>query len=134
MFSVTCCFNSIKVRLIHRNSYYLYSQYQFQFHKGSINTIEPSWNCDSLPMFQFHKGSINTSKLLTNSLPLWSFNSIKVRLIRIKGDEEARSLLFQFHKGSINTKSQREWTKPKSCFNSIKVRLILWFFRSCCSC
>ena len=53
-----------------------------------------------------------------------SFNSIKVRLIRILGDDYQQIIVFQFHKGSINTTVLAGCAALLCSFNSIKVRLI----------
>ena len=76
-------FNSIKVRLRQyaKNLEYV-SQTLFQFHKGSIKTIDFRRAKSELAKFQFHKGSIKTVK-----------NSQFLPLV----------FAFQFHKGSIKT-------------------------------
>ena len=54
----------------------------FQFHKGTIRTIQAGIQQISGQVFQFHKGTIRT----------------------LKGyDSRGYSLLFQFHKGTIRT-------------------------------
>ena len=55
--------------------------------------------------FQFHKGSINTMSLIMLQRSLVRFNSIKVRLILSYKLQERWLSQFQFHKGSINTVS-----------------------------
>ena len=56
-------FNSIKVRLIRTSPLHLHRPNLFQFHKGSINTINTVNKVSTVSMFQFHKGSINTISL-----------------------------------------------------------------------
>ena len=74
--------------------------------------------------FQFHKGSINTIQQYTALTNRRSFNSIKVRLIQDVKYKLVKVELFQFHKGSINTKIRSNINIKCGCFNSIKVRLI----------
>ena len=59
-------------------------------------------------MFQFHKGSINTIHAPSAEEVPESFNSIKVRLIQRKINQEHVVSQFQFHKGSINTWQRSE--------------------------
>ena len=96
-------FNSIKVRLELQN--YLNPTYyvQFQFHKGTIRTflIYPIIYQDII--FQFHKGTIRTLLALCNEIPLFDFNSIKVRLEPSIMQMENKITQFQFHKGTIRT-------------------------------
>ena len=99
-----CYFNSIKVRLI-----------------LSIPTIWARYSVE----FQFHKGSINTMLATTTEAKKVDFNSIKVRLIREGEMLIAQFTIFQFHKGSINTTFAEDWNIFITDFNSIKVRLIL---------
>ena len=76
------CFNSIKVRLIHFDAFFV--PYRI--------------------LFQFHKGSINTKRQARRYSNVLRFNSIKVRLIHAGMSPAALSgFKFQFHKGSINT-------------------------------
>ena len=55
---------------------------QFQFHKGTIKTIEFTAALAGILKFQFHKGTIKTVPPLLRQL---------------------RAQLFQFHKGTIKT-------------------------------
>ena len=76
-------FNSIKVQFKQNPSatkYVLNSQ--FQFHKGSIQTLRGNDKVCYIIVFQFHKGSIQTPR--------------RKRII-------VKSKIFQFHKGSIQT-------------------------------
>ena len=100
---------------------------RFQFHKGTIKTMEQEENANiAWRTFQFHKGTIKTSVLnqimvqqyefqfhkgtiktlfvvITLLLLINYFNSIKVRLkqrLRLCGFSRR---LFQFHKGTIKT-------------------------------
>ena len=79
-------FNSIKVRLI--------------LVRISTHTIKEK--------FQFHKGSINTIEIIFIFRVLIDFNSIKVRLIPEGNEHFEASEQFQFHKGSINTAQEFE--------------------------
>ena len=54
----------------------------FQFHKGSIKTLQKLDAIERLTTFQFHKGSIKTQKTMSR---------------------EVERIGFQFHKGSIKT-------------------------------
>ncbi len=96
-------------------------------------------------LFQFHKGTIRTIDKYMNKLNLTNFNSIKVRLELMQDELPLKSSVFQFHKGTIRTSYPRmregpylqfQFHKgtirtnhlPKSVqwrtnFNSIKVRL-----------
>ncbi len=56
-------FNSIKVRLRLRQIDHAVVHQQFQFHKGSIKTVELLLAVFLLVLFQFHKGSIKTNEL-----------------------------------------------------------------------
>ncbi len=101
-FSMSSCFNSIKVRL--RQAFFLSdgNELRFQFHKGSIKTSCRSRSCSRTT----------------------SFNSIKVRLRRLPLQGSCDSSdRFQFHKGSIKTRLQAVYQLPSRSFNSIKVRL-----------
>ena len=57
----------------------------FQFHKGTIRTVDPHILIDVASRFQFHKGTIRTRVLCRQ------FNQFVV---------------FQFHKGTIRTKEE----------------------------
>ena len=74
-------FNSIKVRLELNPNETFKIGYSFQFHKGTIRTIDRNYLC-------------STSN---------HFNSIKVRLERNAFGVDDAILLFQFHKGTIRT-------------------------------
>ena len=76
---------------------------KFQFHKGSINTVNANPLLADCIVFQFHKGSINTGYTPDIRSDEQSFNSIKVRLIHFDAFFVPYRILFQFHKGSINT-------------------------------
>ena len=52
----------------------------FQFHKGTIKTLNPDYFSDGWLKFQFHKGTIKTSLEKEPLKEEIDFNSIKVRL------------------------------------------------------
>ena len=75
--------------------------------------------------FQFHKGTIKTiNRVLERTLHL-SFNSIKVRLKQVIYENTRIVFEFQFHKGTIKTLVYCLVLVILSRFNSIKVRLKL---------
>ena len=54
-------FNSIKVRLkLEVGSQFSVTDAEFQFHKGTIKTINPYFALGNIQRFQFHKGTIKT--------------------------------------------------------------------------
>ena len=53
--------------------------------------------------FQFHKGTIRTVNMTKIERKIYNFNSIKVRLERKSGFSFTAPTLFQFHKGTIRT-------------------------------
>ena len=61
----------------------------FQFHKGTIKTLERERKYHLSPYFQFHKGTIKTE--FDETPEGWddTFNSIKVRLKRVVRDDWA---------------------------------------------
>ena len=74
-------FNSIKVQLEHRTSFLDIIKNKFQFHKGTIRTVEKKKKMTVIS-FQFHKGTIRTlyaQRMIANDA---NFNSIKVQLER----------------------------------------------------
>ena len=75
-----CHFNSIKVRLEHTRAANTILNPIFQFHKGTIRTYTRFVNTLLSPLFQFHKGTIRTLWWALPALPIRYFNSIKVRL------------------------------------------------------
>ena len=80
--NIDISFNSIKVRLILHTSDYFVSK-RICFNSIKVRLIPDGSNGDTKSrLFQFHKGSINTYIGCKASLPLSSFNSIKVRLIQ----------------------------------------------------
>ena len=85
-------------------------------------------------MFQFHKGSINTINFSNISGLINSFNSIKVRLIRKDELDMQTVCQFQFHKGSINTRAchapESEWRQFQFHKGSINTRA----YHPRCSC
>ena len=54
----------------------------FQFHNGTINTMQLPLPCFLNVLFQFHNGTINTAAVTYNTLISVSFNSTTVQLIR----------------------------------------------------
>ena len=125
-------FNSIKVRLEHTLSGRgRRTTEQFQFHKGTIRTMCLSTKIISkkLFQFQFHKGTIRTQCFGNLSLKVSYFNSIKVRLERIK-----HWLILPLHHyfNSIKVRLERHAgnmiVTMVLYFNSIKVRLEHLFF------
>ena len=53
-------FNSIKVRLEQSKVLFPIDPSTFQFHKGTIRTINPYFALGNINSFQFHKGTIRT--------------------------------------------------------------------------
>ena len=100
----TLNFNSIKVRLKHGRLCGLCFICIFQFHKGTIKTLNSIRYWLENASFQFHKGTIKTL--------------FRVFLLIV-------SVIFQFHKGTIKTERFRMDSDILSNFNSIKVRLKL---------
>ena len=96
-------FNSIKVQLELLFGQHIAHECLFQFHKGTIRTMEPR----VLPK------------------PFDNFNSIKVQLEQTKGIHRGRYTRFQFHKGTIRTPCSLRSHQTKRYFNSIKVQLEL---------
>ena len=75
----------------------------FQFHNGTINTMQLPLPCFLNVLFQFHNGTINTAAVTYNTLISVSFNSTTVQLILLRHSRLRPTLLFQFHNGTINT-------------------------------
>ena len=77
-------FNSIKVRLklLVLTSFKKHTD-KFQFHKGTIKTIDAGTAHYIELIFQFHKGTIKTRNFLKFRNHQQDFNSIKVRLKRL---------------------------------------------------
>ena len=96
-------FNSIKVRLKHSSNILTTLMNLFQFHKGTIKTLYRSFCTFALVEFQFHKGTIKTNTAAFVRAKQHDFNSIKVRLKRIRSFSLRPRLRFQFHKGTIKT-------------------------------
>ena len=96
-------FNSIKVRLEHRG----------------LSC------CRVQPRFQFHKGTIRTIEVCNSDKSRYNFNSIKVRLEPYAYAVFRSYVSFQFHKGTIRTKANFLPVLILPYFNSIKVRLEL---------
>jgi len=79
----------------------MHSVWWFQFHNGSIKTLNIQYALEHLTKFQFHNGSIKTQ-----------YRRFVV----------AYKALFQFHNGSIKTKSKMP------CENlSLMVSIPQWF-------
>ena len=79
-------FNSIKVQLEHNADVQGHPELKFQFHKGTIRTLQGKNHTRPSRPFQFHKGTIRTS-CGCNRLPEYQdFNSIKVQLERSESD------------------------------------------------
>ena len=140
-------FNSIKVRL--EQNVILFDELltRFQFHKGTIRTVDHVQNHGKIPyfnsikvrlelfafssyynarlLFQFHKGTIRTLILASRlSVLKFYFNSIKVRLEPCYIVKENNQFAqFQFHKGTIRTEFYLHNQHKNYYFNSIKVRL-----------
>ena len=58
----------------------LVSNILFQFHKGTIRTLDTIPQPEFDALFQFHKGTIRTTVLSLDCSADSNFNSIKVRL------------------------------------------------------
>ena len=96
-------FNSIKVQL-ERNNLDLSHVLCCNFNSIKVQ-LEHLRTCvvRSMELFQFHKGTIRTLNMICISLVLSDFNSIKVQLELSAIGSIAGGLLFQFHKGTIRT-------------------------------
>ena len=81
----------------------------FQFHKGAIRTPAASAVQPRTLVFQFHKGAIRTVAALKQQLSDTNFNSIKVRLERLRIVPAPLHIVFQFHKGAIRTYIAHPW-------------------------
>ena len=78
-------------------------EFVFQFHKGSIKTLQRISSTAKGTVFQFHKGSIKT---------------------HLCANRKNHTCQFQFHKGSIKTRCRwADGSLYAFYFNSIKVRL-----------
>ena len=60
-------FNSIKVRLKPAGGALLGGLFRFQFHKGTIKTIQRVISFAKSCKFQFHKGTIKTAEQLAKT-------------------------------------------------------------------
>jgi len=108
----TCGFNSTLVRLkgVGRGNAYQLSGIPFQFHTGSIKSVNRHIDALYQEKFQFHTGSIKrSSHPIRFTRPLPSFNSTLVRLkvAKVRGLNAALLHVFQFHTGSIKSRSKR---------------------------
>ena len=74
-------------------------------------------------LFQFHKGTIKTIESVKNYRVLANFNSIKVQLKQISTFRNRLFYIFQFHKGTIKTCDSLCYDIVQKYFNSIKVQL-----------
>ena len=70
----------------------------------------------SLSGFQFHKGTIRTINIFHTIAFLRYFNSIKVQLELSKQKSYHSNRLFQFHKGTIRTFLREERAQAKRVF------------------
>ena len=78
------------------------------------------------PSFQFHKGTIKTIDAYNRQRSLMNFNSIKVQLKLLRASRHASQRpQFQFHKGTIKTSGRCPCDRTQKDFNSIKVQLKL---------
>ncbi len=57
-----------------------HSNFEFQFHKGTIKPRKKDTHILIMTKFQFHKGTIKPPAAQSFTLPWSHFNSIKVRL------------------------------------------------------
>ena len=96
-------FNSIKVQLEPDKREQSPRRQPFQFHKGTIRTVDGTLQYNSDDSFQFHKGTIRTIWLIVRILWVCNFNSIKVQLELLILRLTLTLLTFQFHKGTIRT-------------------------------
>ena len=95
----------------------------FQFHKGTIRTVQRVW---IIVLFRhFNSIKVRLEQEIAGSMSVHrNFNSIKVRLERATlGTRCNRGPLFQFHKGTIRTFCVISLFGRVGHFNSIKVRL-----------
>ena len=95
----------------------------FQFHKGTIKTIDPKLSKRVFDNFNSIKVRLKLRNVVKEEVCKADFNSIKVRLKPSYKFVSASVFQFQFHKGTIKTCVSRCicWWSPY--FNSIKVRL-----------
>jgi len=98
----------------------------FQFHSGSIQTLNCNLAECLVDEFQFHSGSIQTFHcsplcVFENvvSIPLWFDSNTSSSASSIMSN------LFQFHSGSIQTQKQEDIYRSVECFNSTLVRFKL---------
>ena len=110
-------FNSIKVRLEPSLIDSSAGVGLFQFHKGTIRTVDAVDFLASLCLFQFHKGTIRTIVVFRYWIMLIYFNSIKVRLELFGVWQEIGRLSFQFHKGTIRT----QYSEDAKQFSKISI-------------
>ncbi len=97
---------------------------KFQFHYGSIKSIENPVDKIQDFVFQFHYGSIKSR--MPNKIPLsdmefqFHYGSIKSKTME---KQIETCCLFQFHYGSIKSKKNLITFQLKMGFNSTMVRL-----------
>ncbi len=95
----------------------------FQFHKGTIRTLEGLWGITYVGYFNSIKVRLERLKKDMKAIRHQHFNSIKVRLEHSHRYLILRFAGFQFHKGTIRTNQAKKDGRPYENFNSIKVRL-----------
>ena len=97
-------FNSMKVRLIRSLFWSKARGKLFQFHEGSINTIQGGSGVLGSLLFQFHEGSINTSFRHSANcyIRVFQFHEGSINTCE-RYKRTVWNWLFQFHEGSINT-------------------------------
>ena len=118
-------FNSIVVRLkgfsrIGRKR----CRRSFQFHSGSIKSIDDPVIHQIVTLFQFHSGSIKRNICWPRMTPSskFQFHSGSIKRYEI-GELMITAKEFQFHSGSIKRKAERAKKHEEQSFNSIVVRL-----------
>ncbi len=116
-------FNSTLVRLTETLFGEPFSDAQFQFHIGAINSVIVLYINSPYNLFQFHIGAINSTTSALNRMGLNNFNSTLVRLTALSPTSSTCSILFQFHIGAINRGGSEDKAFLESNFNSTLVRL-----------
>ena len=108
---------------------------KFQFHKGTIRTLNLASFQRHVYQFQFHKGTIRTSNREHSLIQHIYFNSIKVQLEPVCAHRWAVPGAFQFHKGTIRTYGIYVEGKLEKIFQFHKGTIRTWLHHTpslCC--
>ena len=117
-------FNSTMVRLKELNwERYETKGFLFQFHYGTIKSVNEVVNTNLVSGFQFHYGTIKRKPTQGRTMRPTYFNSTMVRLKDRYGTGTAHRGEFQFHYGTIKRKKETLLHKTEGYFNSTMVRL-----------